>query len=87
MLPGPGGDLELTYSLYFKLEDQHTVRITGTQLNFFCDPGLPCTVKLEAAKLIGFRTIFMGDIRDPILTSQLSIFQIRVRKFVTFQLN
>ncbi len=79
ILSGPGGDLDLTHSSYFQLEDQHSVRITGAKFNFSRDSGLPYTIKLEATKLIGFRTIFMGGIRDPILISQLPIFQGRVR--------
>ena len=38
------------------------------------------SVKLEGAAIVGYRTIFIGGIRDPILIGQLDSFLDAVRK-------
>ena len=42
----------------------------------------PYTVKLEGAKIVGHRTIFIGGIRDPILIGQIDGFLQTVRAYV-----
>jgi hypothetical protein len=85
ILPGPGGDLVLTHSTYEQLSDQRTVRVYGATFQPSRSVGLPYTVKLEAAKTVGYRAIFMGGIRDPILIRQISEFQAGVRKYIASQ--
>ena len=41
---------------------------------------MPYEVKLEAAKIVGYRTIFIGGIRDPILIRQIDTFLAAVHK-------
>ncbi|PCH44784.1 hypothetical protein WOLCODRAFT_139234 [Wolfiporia cocos MD-104 SS10] len=65
LLPGPGGVLNLKYSTY----EQLTPRIVRVRGAIF-EPR-PYQVKLEGARIIGFRSIFVGGIRDPALISQI----------------
>ncbi|TVY24646.1 hypothetical protein LHYA1_G006398 [Lachnellula hyalina] len=85
ILSGPGGNLNLTRSIYTQLPDQRTVRVHGATFQFSRDVDLPYTIKLEAAKMVGHRTIFMGGVRDPILISQMSSFQSRIQEYVITQ--
>ncbi|TVY92932.1 hypothetical protein LAWI1_G002428, partial [Lachnellula willkommii] len=85
ILSGPGGNLNLTNSLYIQLPDQRTVRVYGATFQFSRAVNLPYTVKLEAAKIVGHRTIFMGGVRDPILISQMPSFQSSIQEYVTTQ--
>ena len=85
ILPGPGGSLHLNNSQYEQLSDGRSVRVTGAHFIASRDLGLPYTVKLEAAKSIGFRTMIMGGIRDPILIGQIDSFLVRVKEFVKQQ--
>jgi hypothetical protein len=62
LLPGPGGTLDLSGCTYDQLSDRR-VRVAGAQ--FIESPRY--TVKLEGAKKVGYRTIFIAGIRDPIL--------------------
>ncbi|KAH6673292.1 hypothetical protein B0J14DRAFT_668174 [Halenospora varia] len=86
ILLGPGGELDLTGTSYIQLPDQRTTSVYGATFEFSRDIGLPYTVKLEAAKIVGYRSIYMGDIRDPILISQISDFQSQIREFVASQI-
>ncbi|KUJ07764.1 uncharacterized protein LY89DRAFT_600945 [Mollisia scopiformis] len=85
ILPGPGGNLNLTKSSYIQLPDDISVRVRGGTFEFSRSVGLPYTVKLEAAKVVGYRTIVMGGIRDPILISQFSKVEIMIRTHVASQ--
>jgi hypothetical protein len=71
LLYGPGGWLDLTATKYEQLEDDVSIRVRGGNFNFTTDTGSPYTVKLEAARLVGYRTIFIGSFSDPILMSQI----------------
>lgn len=44
-------------------------------------PSCVYQVKLEGVQLLGYRTIFIGGIRDPILISQIDDFLERVREY------
>ncbi|MCJ1479813.1 hypothetical protein MMC13_008499 [Lambiella insularis] len=85
ILPGPGGNLDLNSSQYEQLSDGRSVRVTGAHFISCEEAGLPYTVKLEAARCIGYRTMIMGGIRDPILIGQIDDFLVRVKQFVTQQ--
>ena len=65
-LPGPGGFLDLTETRFETIAGGR-VRVSGTRFI----PSFPYTVKLEGVKSIGFRTIAIGGIRDPILISSI----------------
>ncbi|KAH7478019.1 hypothetical protein FOMA001_g10440 [Fusarium oxysporum f. sp. matthiolae] len=74
-LPGPGGVLSLDNAKYEQITDK-TTRVSGAQ---FLET--PYQVKLEGVTFLGYRTIFIGGIRDPILISQIDDFLERVRKY------
>ena len=75
-LAGPGGMLDLGSATYEAL-DARTVRVRGSVFR-----PTPYTVKLEGAKIVGHRTIFIGGIRDPILIAQIDGYLDTVRKYV-----
>ncbi|KAI0599550.1 hypothetical protein F4775DRAFT_591337 [Biscogniauxia sp. FL1348] len=85
ILYGPGGYLDLNTATYEQLKDQRSVRVRGSMFHFSQERGLPYQVKLEAAKVVGYRTIFMGSIRDPILISQIDILLERVKAYAAQQ--
>lgn len=62
-LRGPGGKLDLTKSNYEQL-DERAVRVTGSQYITSRSEGLPYCLKLEAGRMIGYRSMFMGSVRD-----------------------
>lgn len=64
ILRGPGGELHLKNSFYDQLEDGRTVRVSGSQYKSSRSEGLPYCLKLEAARVIGYRSMFMGSVRD-----------------------
>jgi hypothetical protein len=74
-LIGPGGTLDLTHSSYEALDDRR-VRVSGSVFQ----PAERYTVKLEGAGIVGYRTIFIGGFRDPIIVGQLDNFLDIVRK-------
>jgi hypothetical protein len=73
-LTGPGGVLDLQNARYEPLAERR-VRVSGSVFH----PSQQYTVKLEGASVIGYRTIFIGGIRDPILIGQLDSFLAGVR--------
>lgn len=85
LLHGPGGCLDLTYSKYEQLSDNKSVRPHGAIFKFLPTATEKYTVKLEAARAIGYRTIFMGSFRDPILISQLDILLKRIHDHASAQ--
>ncbi|KEF60541.1 uncharacterized protein A1O9_02102 [Exophiala aquamarina CBS 119918] len=68
ILQGPGGAL-YTSDLTYEQIDSRTVRVRGAR--FIPEPEGEYTVKLEAARVSGYQTTFVGAFRDPILISQL----------------
>lgn len=74
-LPGPGGYLDLTSAAYEQLTPK-TCRVRGAKFI-----PTPYQVKLEGVTKLGYRTIFIGGIRDSILISQIDDFLERVRKY------
>ncbi|GAM91176.1 hypothetical protein ANO11243_092230 [Dothideomycetidae sp. 11243] len=81
LLAGPGGVLDLTRAHYTPLDDGKSVRVVGAEFRF----SDPYTVKLEAARIRGFSSLFMGRMVDPILLSQLDDFLNGVRAYVKKQ--
>lgn len=75
-LPGPGGVLELEHACYHQITDK-SVRVSGAEFV----PSTTYQVKLEGVAHLGYRTIFIGGIRDPILIAQIDDFLERVRKY------
>ena len=74
LLSGPGGVLDLRNSRYEQL-DERRVRVSGSEFR----PSAQYQVKLEGAAVTGYRTIFIGGIRDPILLAQLDEFLERLQ--------
>ncbi|MGF7186400.1 hypothetical protein GGQ84_002502 [Desulfitispora alkaliphila] len=66
ILPGPGGILDLK-ECNFSQETDRVVRVENSKFV----PGETYTVKLEGARLVGYRTISIAGIRDPIFIEQL----------------
>ncbi|KAK5071860.1 hypothetical protein LTS08_001044 [Lithohypha guttulata] len=62
ILYGPGGHLNVTKCQYEQLDDGRTVKVWGSV--FDADP---YTVKMEGARVVGYRTIFLGSFSDPVL--------------------
>ncbi|KIW34301.1 uncharacterized protein PV07_01088 [Cladophialophora immunda] len=71
ILHGPGGYLDLTNTTYEQLPDGTSVRVRGGNFHFSVSEGLSYTVKLEGARVIGFRNLFIGSFKDPILIGQI----------------
>lgn len=65
-LPGPGGTLDLTATRFEGLNGGRT-RVSGTRFI----PADPYTIKLEGVRPVGFRTISIAGIRDPLLIRQI----------------
>ncbi|KAI1270326.1 hypothetical protein F5Y18DRAFT_367920 [Xylariaceae sp. FL1019] len=74
-LPGPGGVLNLDTAHYEQITEK-TCRISGAKFE-----RKPYQVKLEGVTFLGYRTIFIGGIRDPILISQIDDFLEKVRVY------
>jgi len=70
-LYGPGGYLDLTRAEYTQLDDQRTVRVRGGQFVWSIDDPQAGVyqVKLEGAKAVGYRAMYVGAIRDRKSTS------------------
>jgi hypothetical protein len=65
-LPGPGGVLDLTATV-FAQESEGVVRVSGSRFI----PDIAYAVKLEGAKRMGFRTISIAGVRDPVFISKV----------------
>lgn len=65
-LPGPGGMLDLRNTRFVALENGR-VRVSGSRFI----PAPTYCVKLEGVKPVGFRTISIAGIRDPVLIGQI----------------
>ncbi|KIX08895.1 uncharacterized protein Z518_03552 [Rhinocladiella mackenziei CBS 650.93] len=68
ILQGPGGELH-TRDMTYEQVDGRTVRVRGPK--FIPQPEGEYTLKLEAARVNGYQSSFVGAFRDPILISQL----------------
>lgn len=75
-LPGPGGVLNLDEASYEQITEK-SVRVRGAVF----EPTPVYQIKLEGVEKLGYRTIFIGGIRDPILISQIDEFLEQARKY------
>lgn len=64
VLRGPGGSIHLSDSKYEQLLDGRTVRVRGSRYHGSEEDGMPYQFKLEAARMVGYRSMFMGSITD-----------------------
>ncbi|MCY3877432.1 MAG: acyclic terpene utilization AtuA family protein [Rhodobacteraceae bacterium] len=64
--PGPGGTSDLDHATYRDV-DRRTVRVTGSR--FIPEPVY--RVKLEGAEFVGYRSIVIVGVRDPVLIGQI----------------
>ncbi|KAI8631639.1 hypothetical protein F5Y19DRAFT_473317 [Xylariaceae sp. FL1651] len=85
ILHGPGGHLDLNVANYEQLSDERTVRVHGGTFHWSREAGIPYQVKLEGGRVVGYRTIYMGSFKDPILIRQLDSLLRRVKGFVAEQ--
>ena len=75
--PGPGGAIDLTKAKFYEAESRW-----GGSSGAEFQVADTYTVKLEGAKVVGYRTITQGSIRDPILISQIDGWLDGIKAFV-----
>ncbi|KAF4953312.1 hypothetical protein FGADI_6078 [Fusarium gaditjirri] len=85
VLRGPGGSLHLENSEYEQLSDGKSVRVSGSVYRSSEADGKPYQLKLEAARIVGYRSMIMGSITDHILISQIDKLLARVKVYVDQQ--
>ena len=68
-LEEPGGTLD-TSAAGFEQLDERTVKVWGSRW----EPANAYTVKLEGVRELGFRTVFMAGVRDPVLVATIDDF-------------
>lgn len=85
MLHGPGGYLDLTTATYSVLADGIAIHTSGAVFKASKHENIGYRIKFEGAKVIGYRTIFMGSFCDPILIQQLPSLLSRVKAYVAQQ--
>ncbi|GKU15143.1 caib baif family enzyme [Fusarium langsethiae] len=85
ILKGPGGSIHLQDSKYEQLSDGRSVRVIGSKYRSSEEDGLPYQFKLEAARIVGYRSMFMGSIKDHILIPQIEKLLARVKLYVAQQ--
>ena len=66
ILPGPGGYLDLTKTV-FEQETPSIVKVSGSRFVSDSNPA----VKLEGARKIGYRTVSIAGTRDPVMMNQI----------------
>ena len=72
-----GGVLDTTDAKYEAVGDR-AVRVTGSRFT----PSKKYTVRVEGAKLVGYRSIAIAGIRDPLVLRQLDTFLSSLRKVI-----
>lgn len=70
LLPGPGGKSDLRGAVFTQI-DERRVEVTGSKF----EATLPYTIKLEGARLAGWRHIVIAGIRDPLMIAALDDIQ------------
>jgi hypothetical protein len=73
----PSGTLDITASTY-EQEDEVAVRVRGSRFI----PADEYSVKLEGAELMGYETMIVGGVRDPLIISQLDSWLERIRHYI-----
>ncbi|KAI8960262.1 hypothetical protein F5Y11DRAFT_358643 [Daldinia sp. FL1419] len=84
ILHGPGGYFDLNTATYEQLPDRRTIKVRGSVFHFSKESG-PYQVKLEAGSIVGYRSLFLGSFRDPILISQLDSLLKIVKRYAVEQ--
>ena len=69
LLKEPNGTLNTQFAAFEQI-DPRTVRVSGSRW----EPATQYTVKLEGVRSLGYRTVFMAGIRDPIWVSTIDEF-------------
>lgn len=82
LLFGPGGHLDLTKTTFFENSDNVSVHVSGSVFRTSEEQGKPYQVKLEGARNQGYRAIYMGFVRDPILIGQIEPYLKKVKEGV-----
>jgi len=77
-LPGPGGLLDLTETSFTAVNDRR-VRVSGSRFV----PADAYTIKLEGVRSLGFRTVSLAGVHDPIMIGQMDDILTSVRERVT----
>jgi hypothetical protein len=75
-LPGPGGILDLSQTIFTALDDR-SVWVTGSR-----HVERPYTVKIEGAKRVGHRIVSIAGVRDPTFIGQVDEIVLSVRERV-----
>lgn len=76
-LPGPGGTIDLHQAVFTQL-DPERVEVKGSRFI----PANPYTIKLEGAKPVGYRTVSIAGVRDPIAIKSIDAILKGVRERV-----
>ncbi|MBN2725283.1 MAG: acyclic terpene utilization AtuA family protein [Deltaproteobacteria bacterium] len=76
-LPGPGGELDLTDCSFTQITE-NSVMVKGTKFI----PEKTNTVKLEGARVVGYRSISIAGIRDPLMISAIDTILEEVKQAV-----
>ncbi|RYP68842.1 hypothetical protein DL771_006460 [Monosporascus sp. 5C6A] len=82
---GPGGHIDLSNSQYELLEDRRTVRVRGSRYVYTKETKGIYQIKLEAAKLAGYRAMYVGAHKDPVLIGQMEKFLATVKGYVKME--
>jgi len=77
ILPGPGGVLDLTNTV-FTQETESSVKVTGSVFK----PSEPNYIKLEGVRSAGFRTVSIAATADPVMMSQIDNIIVAVKERV-----
>jgi len=78
----PEGKVDLTGSVFEQTEDR-AVTVSGTRL----EPAEVLSIKLEGATLVGYRSVAIAGIRDPLAIRNLDTIEQAVRKSVIASLD
>ena len=65
-MPGPGGTIDLHNTTFTQL-NENQVEVKGSVYI----PSNPYTIKLEAAKCVGYRTVSIAGVRDSIFIREI----------------
>jgi hypothetical protein len=77
LFPESSGTLDLTAAVY-EAEDDVSVRVSGSRFR----RASQYSVKLEGAELVGYSTVMIGGIRDPLILGQLDHWLGEVRRSI-----
>ena len=64
LLKGPGGTLDLRVARYEELTDGKSVKVSGSKYRSSKADGVPYQFKLEGARVVGYRSMALGSVKD-----------------------